>query len=380
MNWTVSMKQEIIYKNWCSIDLNNLVHNYKYTKEKLNKDVICVLKADAYGHGAVTAAKALVGAGCNSFAVSSFGEAIQLREGGISQNIIVLGRIMPSEITEAINQGLSFAAGTIGFVQEVTEMCPAGKKAKIHIKLNTGMNRTGFDSIHTPKFSELKEALSLICDNRDIFEIEGVFSHFAKAEDDKDFSHLQYERFSEGVSVIESYGFKPEIKHICNSAGAINYRDLSLDAVRLGIYLYGCESNDPNYRPVMSFHSRILEIKELFPGDGVSYGLDFTATEKMKIAIIGAGYADGVHRSLSSGRGFALCHGVLCPIVGRICMDMLMLDVSKVADAEIFDTVTFFGKHENGSVLPCELLAEKAGTISYELLCSVSKRVPRIYI
>lgn len=374
------MKQEIMYKNWCTIDLNNLVHNYNYTKSKIKKDVICVLKADAYGHGAVKVAKALVEAGCKKFAVSSFGEALQLRESGILQDIIILGRIMPSEIAEAIKQDISFAAGTKGFVQEVIEMRPHGKKAKIHIKLNTGMNRTGFDSIHTPKFAELKEALELICENRDFFDVEGVFSHFAKAEDDAEFSRVQYARFSEGVSVIESYGFKPKIKHICNSAGAINYGALSSDAVRLGIYLYGCESSDPNYRPVMSFHSRILEIKELFPGDGVSYGLDFTAKEKMKIAIIGAGYADGVHRSLSGGKGFALCRGVLCPVVGRICMDMLMLDISGVTDAAVFDTVTFFGKDENGTSLSCEALAEKAGTVSYELLCSVSKRVPRIYI
>ena len=371
------MQQEIMYKNWCSVNLDNLVHNYQYTKNKVNKTVICVIKADAYGHGAVTTAKALEEAGCRHFAVSSFAEAKELRDGGIDKNILILGVIMPHEIQKAIELDISFAVGSLDFLESVIFCQTAStKKAKIHIKLNTGMNRLGFDVVHS--YDELEKALALIKENLQNIEVEGIFSHFASAEDDNDLTRIQFERYNAALKCVENAGISPKLRHISNSAASLNYDEFYLDATRLGIYLYGCETNDKNYLPVMGFHSRILEIQEIQAGDGVSYGLDFIADKKMKIAIVGAGYADGVHRSLSNGKGYVICGGKECPIVGRICMDMFMIDVTELENVSILDTVTIFGEG-SGGYLPCSVQAQNAGTISYELLCSVSERVPRIY-
>ena len=373
------MEQKHKYKTWCTVNTDNLVHNYLYTKEKANNRVICVVKADGYGHGAAEIAKKLMEAGCDFFAVSSFHEAKELRDAGIDCGILVLGRILPCEIEQAVSLDISLAAGTVDFITDIIRNNTSDKKARIHIKLNTGMNRTGFDAIHYNKTSELEKALALINENEEIFDVEGVFSHFAKAEDDEDFSLIQFERFMNAVAFIENHGIIPKIRHISNSAGSLNYPDFRLDAVRLGIYLYGCETDDENYLPVMSFHSRILEIKELEKGDGVGYGLDFTADKNMRIAIVGAGYADGVFRSLSNGKGYVTCAGTKCPIVGRVCMDMLMIDTSHIDSIKPFDTVTIFG-YGSGGFIPCSVQAKNAGTISYELLCAVSKRVPRLYI
>ena len=341
--------------------------------------MICVIKADAYGHGAVEVANALTKAGCDYFAVSSYEEAHQLRSAGIDCNILILGRILPHEIKQAVQADIAFSVGSYEIIDDIIKSGNCGKKAKIHIKLNTGMNRTGFDAIHGSSFDELKNALETIKEHPDLFEIEGVFSHFAKAEDDKDFTLTQLNRFNDGVRFLESNGFTPKIRHISNSAGCMNYEECALDAVRLGIYLYGCESEDEKFLPVMAFHSKILEIKELEKGDGTGYGLDFIAKDKTKIAIVGAGYADGVPRSLSDSKGSVMYNGKLCPIVGRVCMDMLMIDISHIENAKTLDTVTFFGEG-SGGFLPCIVQAKNAGTISYELLCAVSKRVPRLYI
>ena len=369
---------EKTYKNLCTVNLDNLVHNYRHTVEISGKKVICVIKADAYGHGAVRCAKELEKAGCDMFAVSSCDEALQLKEGGIvTSDILILGRILPFELESAIEHGFILAAGSEGFIQSIIELkCKA--KARLHIKLNTGMNRTGFDTIHGGEYPELTRVLTLIKANKELIDVEGVFSHFARAEDSADFTNIQFDNFNRAVAFMEKNGITPKIKHICNSAGTVGYRNMNLDAVRLGIYLYGCESSDSSYLPVMSLQSTVLEIHRLHKGDGVSYGLDFVCDKDMTIAVIGIGYADGLHRCLSNGKGYFLYKSVKCPIVGRICMDMTMIDISAVENPSVFDRVTVFGDGESGFI-SCQEQAENAGTISYELLCSVSKRVSRVY-
>lgn len=370
---------EKTFKNICTVNLNNLVHNYKHTVEITGKRVICVIKADAYGSGAVRCAKELEKAGCNMFAVSCFYEALQLKEGGIvSSDILILGRILPCDLEQAISHGFILAAGSIGFIKSIASL-NCSKKARIHIKLNTGMNRTGFDAIHDSQYPELYEALTLIKSNSHLMDAEGVFSHFAAAEDSAQLTKQQFDSFTRAVAFMEENGVCPKMKHICNSAGTVNYKEMNLDAVRLGIYLYGCEGDDNHYLPVMSLQSIILEIKQLYKGDGVSYGLDFKCEKDMKIAVVGIGYADGVHRALSCGKGYFMYKGKKCPIVGRICMDMTMIDISDVDSPSEFDRVTVFGDGESGYI-SCSEQAMNAKTISYELLCSVSKRVPRIYI
>jgi alanine racemase len=209
-------------------------------------------------------------------------------------------------------------------------------------------------------------------------QVIALFSHFAKAEDDADFTKKQFDNYLKGKEYFASCKITPEICHICNSAGTYSYPQMHLDAVRVGIFLYGAGTTDKNYIPAMSFNTSIVDIHEIEAGDGVSYGLDFVAEKPMRIAVIGAGYADGVRRSLSGKDTYFLCNGKRVKLIGRICMDMAMIDISDVTDAKVGDAVTVWGKNKNGFI-SCDEQAEKAGTICYELFCGVSERVPRIY-
>ena len=359
-------------KTWCSINLDAIAHNYNYTKSRTDANVICVIKANAYGHGAVPVAQRLESEGCDFFAVSSIEEALQLREGGIKSEILILGYVLPCRIKEAVENDISFALASLEFTKELCKATFDGK-AKIHIKLNTGMNRTGFTVCHSSGYSDLEQALELLKESENV-KIEGVFSHFAKAESDKAFTEKQYVYFKNAVDFIKSKDITPEILHICNSAGTYNYPSMHFDAVRLGINLYGCDSDDENFEPAMEFCTRIVDIHSLKEGDGVSYGLDFIADREMKIAVIGAGYADGLFRCLSHGKGYVLVDGVKCPIIGRICMDMTMIDISGIDEAKVGNKVIIWGEG-----LSCNEQAKNAETISYELLCSVAPRVTRIY-
>lgn len=359
-------------KTWCSIDLDAIAHNYNYIKQNVSSRIICVVKAGAYGHGAVQVARRLADEGCDFFAVSSIEEALELREGGIDTSILILGYVLPSRLDEAIENDISFACASYDFAKILCEK-KSKKRAKIHIKLNTGMNRTGFCVCHDEGKEELKKALSLIKQSDNVCT-EGVFSHFAKAEDDIEFSEKQCAVFEETLSDIKKSGIVPSIVHICNSAGTHNFKDKHFDAVRVGIHLYGCEAPDENYIRAMDFCTRIVDVHTLEKGDGVSYGLDFVAEKKMKIAVIGVGYADGFFRALSDGKGKVSVNGKICPTVGRVCMDMAMIDVSEVENVAVGDVVTVWGK-----ALATEEQAKNASTISYELMCSVSPRVPRIY-
>ena len=358
-------------KTWCRVDLDAIAHNYNYIKSKTTSRVISVIKAGAYGHGALAVAKRLEKEGCDFFAVSSAGEATELRDGGINSEIMVLGYVLPCQLQELVTKDISFACASSDFAKVLCET-PLEKKARIHIKLNTGMNRTGFCICHNAGYDELEKALTLLKQSENV-SVYGVFSHFAKAEDDKACSQKQYGYFVNAVDFIRSKGVNPELLHICNSAGTYNYPEMHLDAVRAGIHLYGCDA-DENFRPGMDFCTRVVDVHTLKEGDGVSYGLTYVADKETKIAVIGAGYADGLFRCLSNGKGYVSLNGKKCPIVGRICMDMAMIDVSDIKDVKVGDVVTLWG-----NALRAEEQAKNAGTISYELLCAVAPRVPRIY-
>ena len=368
------MNQETkLLKTFCSIDLDAIAHNYNYTKSRTGARIISVVKAGAYGHGAVPVAKRLMNEGCDFFAVSSIEEALELRCGGIDCDILILGYILPERISKAVENGISFACASYEFAKVLCAACFNGV-ARVHLKLDTGMNRTGFGVCHNSGYENLEKALDLLSKNENI-KIEGVFSHFAKADGDTSFTEKQYGYFRNAVDFIKQKGASPEILHICNSAGTYSFPSMHLDAVRVGVHLYGCESGgDENYIQSMDFCTRIVDIHNLYEGDGVSYGQSFIADRNMTIAVIGAGYADGVFRCLSGGKGYVLIGGKKCPIIGRICMDMTMVDISGVPGAKVGDLVTIWGKG-----LPTEEQAKNAGTISYELMCSVSPRVPRVY-
>ncbi len=359
-------------KTWCNVDLDAVAHNFKYARSKTDAAVICVVKASAYGHGAVMVSRRLEQEGCKYFAVSSIEEALELRNGGIKSCILVLGYILPQNLEDAVENDISFACASIDFAKILCGMS-FKKKAKVHIKINTGMNRTGFAVCHDKGADDLKEAARLLgeCDN---IEIEGIFSHFANAEDDMEFSHTQYDNFKMALMMVKDEGIEPEMVHICNSAGTEKYESMHHDAVRVGIHLYGCESSDENFVPTIDFCTRVVDVHYITKGEGVSYGLDFVAQKQTKIAVIGAGYADGLFRCLSNGKGDVLVNGKVCKIVGRVCMDMTMVDVTDV-EVKVGDKVVIWGREHS-----VERQASNAGTISYELMCALSPRVTRVYI
>lgn len=359
-------------KTWCNIDLDAIAHNYNYIKSRTDSRVIAIVKANAYGHGALSVSARLEKEGCDFFAVSSIEEALELRNGGITAEILVLGYILPGMLKTAVDNNISFAISSLDTLLELGKIC-SDKKAKIHIKLDTGMNRTGFCAKEKVIDDELKKAVDLIKNSKNI-ELCGVFSHLAKADSDQSFCQLQYERYLFALDFIKKNGLEPKLCHICNSDATDNFKEMHLDAVRTGIILYGLGSDDKNYIPAMDFCTRIVAIHNVKAGEGISYGHTFIAPKDMKIAIIGAGYADGLLRYLSNGKGKVLVNGVLCPIVAKICMDMSMIDISDIQNVQVGDTVTLWGKD-----LRCDIQAKNADTIPYELICGITPRVTRVY-
>ena len=362
------------------IDLDVLSQNYLYTKKMCAPAKVgAVVKADAYGHGAVRVASRLAADGCDFFAVATVDEALELRAGGITQPVLILGYVLDNFLENAISPNISLALDSVEHLEKIIEVA-AGRHAKIHIKIDTGMNRTGFPAKNTSFSPELKEAVKLLKNNENI-ECEGIFSHFALADepDGEDFTKKQYERFCETVKALEQTGIHPKIKHICNSSAIVGFPYMHLDAVRMGISLYGCADIDKAYKPCMQFKTVIVNIHKLSCGEGVSYGQRFVADKDMRIAVIGAGYADGLKRCLSCSKGYVLCHGKKAPILGIVCMDMTIVDVSDIPEAKVGDDAVIFGS-DSGAYLSADEVAERAGTIPYEILCSVSSRVPRVYI
>lgn len=361
------------------IDLKKLANNYNRIKNMVGEaKVAAIIKADGYGHGAVKVAKALQDEKCDFFAVSSIDEALELRDAGIDGTILILGYVLDEYIEYAIVNDISLTVDTLIHLEKIIEVAN-GRKVKIHIKLDTGMNRTGFNGREEVS-PELIKAAQLI-KNTENAAFEGIFTHFAMADepDGDEFSYLQLERLEKTIKELEKMGIKPQMKHICNSFGMLKYADrMHFDAVRAGIVMYGGIDEYPEFEPCMEFITKIINIHEIKKGESASYGLKFTADKDTKVAVIGAGYADGILRCLSCGAGYVLVNGKKAPFLGRICMDMSIVDISDIPDAKIGDDAVLFG-YSNGKHLSVGEVARLAGTIPYEILCSVSKRVPRIY-
>jgi alanine racemase len=297
--------------------------------------------------------------------------------------MLILGYTSPEFIYRLLKANCDQTVGTLETAKAYARQLEGtDKKLKIHIKLETGMGRTGFDV----KRGEIKQILALMA--LPCFEIVGVFSHFPVPEvpEQQEFTLHQLELFNSVVAEIEAAsGMKIPFKHCANSGAIIRYPQSHLDMVRAGITLYGlhpgAECTNLDLSPAMTLTSRIVQLFDLHPGDTVSYGRTFKAEREMKIAVLGIGYADGLHRALS-GKIDVLINGVRCPQIGTICMDMCMVDVTALCETQklkVGDVAVIFG-HDKTGVIPIAELAEKAGTISYEILCSITARVPRIYV
>ncbi len=370
-----------LHRAWAEIDLDALQENFRYIRSKTTAKIFSVVKANAYGHSVYMIAKLLDEEGTDYFAVSNIDEAKELRDIGIKKPILILGYTPPFLAAELADKNITQAVFSLDYAKKLSDHAEkSGVTVSAHIKLDTGMGRIGFDfrTDEMPGLVEAKEALS-----QKALSFSGIFTHFPAADSyaqpDTDFTNEQYDRFVRAIDSLEKAGFTFEVRHCCNSAATLLSTDKHLDAIRPGIILYGLTPSveveiDKAFTPVMTFKAAVSMVKTVNEGETVSYGRTFTAEKKMKLATVTAGYADGLPRLLS-GRGEVLIHGKRAPIIGRICMDQFCCDVSHIEDVAEGDTVILFGKD-----LPVEEMAKSAETINYEIVCGLSKRVPRIYI
>lgn len=368
---------------WAEIDLNALAHNVKEVcRVKGSKaEVMAVVKANAYGHGAVEVAKTALDNGATRLAVARTTEGIQLREAGIKVPILVLGYTPLEQIPEIIEYGLEQTVYGLDYALKVSQKAvQLGVNLPVHIKIDTGMGRIGVIANEDSAIMEIKEIASLPY----LLPI-GIFTHFAAADSaDKAYTNSQLEGFNKLLEGLRREGLEFPLCHAANSAALIDYPGSHLNMVRAGIILYGLYPSDEvskqkiSLKPVMSFKSRVAFIKKVQAGFSVSYGCTHKTASPATIATIPVGYADGYSR-LISNRGEVLVKGCRAPVIGRVCMDQFMIDVSEIPDVTPGDEVVLFGK-QGGETLPVEDIARWIGTINYEVVCMVSARVPRIYI
>ena len=359
--------------NRAYIDLGVLTRNYKRICEYAgDAKVISVVKANAYSHGSVRCAGALYRAGCRNFAVSSINEAMEIKSTVGDSDIIILGIVPEAGVPLLFENGIIVTLASEEEAMRLAGAVPAGKKLRVHVKIDTGMNRIGF-SADDKGVGEIAEALAC---NR--FAAEGIFTHFACADEpSSDMTRIQFGRFTDVTDKLEKRGITFAMRHACNSAATILDPGMHLDAVRAGIILYGLDPSEEaratGLEPVMTLKTRITHIHDVHAGETVGYGAAFTATGDMKIATLPIGYYDGFIRAYANGAGVPF-GGRDCPIVGRICMDQCMIDVTGTG-AKVGDTVELFGRSNT-----VERFSRAAGTISYESLCLISQRVERVYV
>lgn len=363
------------------INLDNLRDNINTIKQhiKHGTKLCCAVKADGYGHGAIRVAVAALKSGVSFLAVASISEGVELREAGIVAPILSLSLPLKDEIPSLIVHSITPLVFDIEFIEQLNEVATSmHRKIPVHLKIDTGMGRVGC----MPE--EAKLLAKKIASTEGLY-LEGVCTHLACADsllqDDIDFTKKQVEKFNFSIKTIKEEGINPGILH-CSSSGAIFlHKEAHFDMVRPGIAIYGYSSCAKelgiNLKPVMEFSSQIVAIKQFKKGESVSYDRTWIASEDCDIGVIPAGYADGLVRRLSPGLE-VLINGKMFPIVGRICMDQCMVLLGKNYDVKRWDKVIFFGPEKNCKTAAD--LASQIGTISYEILCGINKRVPRIYI
>ena len=375
-------------RTWAEIDLDRLVYNFKQfisitqiAGSLKQAKVMAVVKANAYGHGAVTVAKTLAKAGAGYLAVATLNEAVELRDAGISLPLMVLNYVAPQRSMELLRHGVTATVCSPEAAEILSDAAiRCEKKAKVHIKIDTGMTRVGMN------WNTACEGVKTISKMPGL-EIEGIFTHFSSAdESDHPYTEMQFERYMCVVEALKKNGIEIPIKHVCNSAAAINYPWMHLDMIRPGISLYGCypageqgiEKQKIEIKPVMSLRTEVIRVNEVDAGVCVSYGREYETTRKSRLATIPVGYADGFTRLLFR-KAFGLINGHKAPIVGRICMDQCVMDVTDMPGGiGVGDTVTLLGEHQ-GSRIAADDLAASIGTNNYEILCMVGRRVPRYY-
>lgn len=380
--------EPFLKRTWAQIDLDALEYNYRQIRSALRPDckLMCVVKADAYGHGAERLAQEYERLGANWFAVSNLEEGMQLRHAGICSPILILGYTPAERAGQLYEHGIAQAILSEEYARQLSEQAVRqGVTVTVHIKLDTGMSRIGLMCQSDAQSDEAVAAVRRICALPHL-QPQGIFTHFAVSDEaaaGRDQTFWQYRCFNRTVELLRQRNIHFELRHCCNSGGILDYPDMNLDMVRAGIILYGLSPSEKvehplPLKPVMQLKSVVSLLKEVESGTAVSYGRTYFSQGHSRIATVPIGYADGYARSLS-GKAEMLVRGHRAPIIGRICMDQLMLDVSQIKDIQQGDTVTVFGR-DGEAFLSVDEIARLTDTINYEVVCLVSKRVPRIYL
>lgn len=377
------MMEYKLNRAWAEIDLDAIAHNTrevkKFTGDRV--ELMGVVKADAYGHGVIEVVRTLLDNGVSRLAVSMLDEALQIRKMGINVPILILSYTDPSRADEIVLNDVTQTVFSLDLARALSDAAVRlGKYVKIHVKVDTGMSRVGF----MPGYNAVKNIMEI--GKMPGIVIEGIFTHFASAdESDRSYTMMQFERFMSLCNELSRVGIHIPVKHVCNSGGIIQYPQMHLDMVRPGIILYGLypsqevDRGSISLKPAMSLKANVILVKEVDKDVYISYGRTFRTSRKSKIATIPIGYADGYTRLLSN-KGRMLVNGEFAPVVGRICMDQCMIDVTDLEhEVHVGDEVVIFGS-QNGASISVDEIAEQVGTINYELLCIIGKRIPRVYI
>ncbi len=368
------------YRVYADIDLDAIYENVKNAKALLKKDtkMMAIVKADGYGHGAVEVARQIDEL-VDAYGVAILEEGIELRKAGFTKPILILGYTPKPLYPAMIRYNIATAVFTMEMAKEISDTAVAmHKNANIHIKLDTGMSRIGFAIT-----KESKEIIEQIAKLPGI-EIKGCFSHFARMDEkDKTKANEQFAKFTKMVNALEKDGVDLGIRHISNSAGIMEAPEVQMDMVRNGICLYGLYPSEEvqkerlPLKPAMELKAYVSYVKTLEPGVEIGYGGTYTTTKKTRVATIPVGYADGYSRCLS-GKGSVLIHGKKAPILGRVCMDQFMVDVTDIDNVCVGDRVTLFGK-DGDSCITIEEISAMAHSFNYEFVCDIGKRIPRVY-
>lgn len=367
-------------RTYSVIHLDAIYRNIEEARKRIGNDtkIMAIVKANAYGHGAVEVAGAIKDK-VYGFAVATVREAITLRESGVTNPILVLGYVCKAEYETVILNDITFAILTKEMAKDISECAVRiNKTATCHIKINTGMNRIGFPT-NSQSIDEIEEITGY-----DGLDCEGIFMHFATADcEDKTYSREQYERFMEMLAELEQRNVTFRIRHCANSATIIDMPEYKLDMVREGIILYGLKPSEEVDRemkcyPALELKSHVIFVKELPAGESVSYGRTYITKAPTKVATVAIGYADGYPRALSN-KGYVLVHGKKAPVIGRVCMDQMMIDVTDIDNVQVEDVVTVVGR-DGDEEITFEELGRLADRFNYEFVCDISERVERKYI
>lgn len=368
------------YRSWVEVDLDNFSHNWKEIRRLVGPSVkvLQVVKADAYGHGAIEISNMALKNGADCLGVANADEGVQLRVGGITAPVLILSPSTLSEIDEILKYNLKPSVSNLPFAREMQKRFEkAGSVAAVHVEVDTGMGRGG--TIHYEAFDLISEILKM-----PNLKLEGIFSHLSCSElPDEEYNRLQWNNFSGLLAKLDRHGIRVPVRHMSNSGGVLNFREFDLDMVRPGIMTFGiypgpATVSRANLMPVMSFKTSVVLLKEFPGGYGIGYNRTYVTSGTTRIATIPVGYGDG-YGVILSNQGKALIRGKSAPIIGRVSMDMCTVDVTHIPECELGDEVVLMGR-QGGEYISANEVAAKAGTISYEVLCALGKRAPRVFV